>query len=143
MRFLAARDYCVSGLAMKLQTKGYDPREVEQVLEELRQKGYIDQERYRNSTIRRLLKKHYSNWSIQKQLEQEGVSASSEQIDEMRNEIHLNTEEQIRQLIRKKTALVSLEKPKSEEKILRYLISRGHSYEQCRKGLAEFKKERN
>ena len=125
---------------MKLERKGYRREQIEQVLQEFRQKGYINEERYRDSVIRRLLKKNYSDGIIRQRLEREGVSVSPQDIKAMRKEIQLSSTAQIQQLIRKKASHLSLDNPKSEEKVLRHLISRGYSYEQCRKNLIEFKK---
>ena len=123
---------------MKLQQKGHSSEHVEQTLEECKEKGYIREERYRDSVIRRLLKKNQSDWHIQQQLEREGIPISQEHIEDMREELQLNPETQIQRLIAKKVALLSPNDPKSEEKVLRHLFSRGYSLDQSREGWERF-----
>ena len=126
---------------MKLQYKGHSSEHVDQIVEECIEKGYLKEERYRDASIRRLLKRNRSDWYIRRQLEREGIAVSEEYIEEIRGELHLNRETQIQQLITKKMSLLSSGDPKSEEKILRYLSSRGYSHEQCREAWERFQQD--
>ena len=138
IKLLAARDYSVSGLAMKLEQKGHSSEWVAPVLEECIEKGYLKEERYRDGLIRRLLKKNRSDWFIQAQLEKEGVAVSTEHIEEIRGELRLDPEAQIQQLIAKKMTLLPPNDPKSEEKVFRYLFSQGYTYDQSREAWNRF-----
>jgi len=75
LTLLARRDHTSSELVKKLTTKGYSPADVEHLLHELRQAGYLNEARLAENFIHYYRQKGYGPERIAHQLISRGISA--------------------------------------------------------------------
>lgn len=81
VRLLAQRDHTEQEMRVKLQHKNYAPYEVDEVIEKLRKKGYLNDERIMQYTIEKMVaEKRHGLQGITGKLRQMGLQASSEQV---------------------------------------------------------------
>lgn len=132
LRLLAKRDYSYNKLKLKLQQKGYEDLHIEEAISIAEGKGYFREESYTNAKIKTLMFKGNSMQSIKMALEFEGIKVEKEQIQDYFDEYRVDEEEQIRNLMQKKMPKSGIpedreEKYKLKGKILRFIMSKGHS----------------
>ena len=83
VRLLARRELTEKELRLKLQHKEFNRSEVDETLEKLREKGYINDERAAQRTIEKLLTdKRHGVRGITEKLRQRGLQVSGEKIRE-------------------------------------------------------------
>jgi regulatory protein len=141
IKLLARQDYSCHALRQKLLLKGFEPEAVEQAIQQVIQKGYLREENYLKNKIRSLASRNYSLSYIQRRLAQENLRVDSEKIEELLQGGLLPSEDdQIKKLIEKKWRLLQKKSgvppAKIREKILSFLLSKGHSLGKC-KGLLD------
>ena len=129
-------------MTKKLKQKGYDSQEIDQCLNILQERKYLQDERYREIRIKQLLNKNYSPSYIRHRLEEEKISSSLEQIEETMNLMALSTDQQRRNLVQKKLTQLDPGIPRERDKILRYLCSKGHSIEESLTTLEQIRQSR-
>ena len=133
VKILSLRDYSEFNLREKLKERKYSFDEIENAICEIKNKGYLREDLYASSRIKIFMEKGYSPTYILQKMEQENITITLENIDAVFNEHQISHEDQIERLVRKKIQGKSDFDFKSENKILRYLISKGHDFSLAKK----------
>ncbi len=123
---LSQRDYSERKLRLKLETKEYTHETIEEVITKLHQHKYIQEEEYARARIRALIHKGYSLYYISQKLAQERLEVENEVIQTLFDELGMTEEDQRQLLIQKKLRGLNPNDQKTKDKIMRYLISKGH-----------------
>ena len=134
INLLGRRDYSEKMLRNKMTVKGFIAKDIEYVIRFLKDKNYLNEYRFANRQIIRLILKGYAPPLIRLHLKKMDVFASAENIDswieEAYEEIKITQEDQIKKLIQ----LRQKRYEKKEDKklhLLRYLLSKGHDRDTC------------
>ncbi|MBL7665545.1 MAG: regulatory protein RecX [Bacteriovoracaceae bacterium] len=146
LRLLGMRDYSRSKLKKKLISKEYESEVVEQALNRLEELKYLDDERYARYKIKSLILRGTSKNQIMYKLKFEGITLDDSFISEVFDEQNTNESEQIDVLLEKKIRNKTipddrLERRKFNDKLLRYLISKGHDFDSSIKAINSIKSE--
>ena len=146
LRLLARRDYSEYKLKQKLRDRGHSKEEITKTITELLERNYLREDLYREARIRGLMHKGLSPSSIQRRLAEEFCQASLHEIEAIFQDQHVETNDQIERLILKKMPKTwpetREESYKIENKILRFLLSKGHSYQETKSCLEGIKRKR-
>ena len=137
IRLLSLRDYSEHKMRQKLLDKNYDADEIDEVIQKLIDMNYLREEEYRRMRVKTLLVKGYGNAYIIKKLQQENLVVGNSLIDDLRRENDLQELNQVDYLIQKKLRGKSIpsdweEKNKLKAKIIRFLASKGYSFDQIK-----------
>ncbi len=149
IHLLARQDYSEFKLRTKLCSKKDNlPHEVDEVLEVLKANGLLKEENYRRLFIRKWMMKGESEDKIRKRGAQERLSFSSEEFQLVGQELGFNDEDSIEKLVAKKLRSKEIptdpaEKQKLREKVLRFLISKGHDYSDAKNSLNKYLNSNN
>lgn len=141
IHLLARQDYSEFKLRRKLRSKKDNlPHEVEEVLETLKAKGLLREESYRRLFIRKWMMKGEAEDKIRKRGAMEKLAFEDDEFRNVERELGFTDDESIEKLIQKKLRSKEIpkdftEKNKLRDKVLRFLISKGHSYEDSKKAL--------
>lgn len=132
LRLLAKRDYSNNKLKLKLQQKGFEDLHIDEAISIAEEKGYFREESYTNAKIKTLMFKGNSIKSIKMALDYEGLKIDKEHIQEYFEEYRIDETEQIRTLMQKKMPKTGIPQDREERyklkgKILRFIMSKGHS----------------
>lgn len=144
IHLLARQDYSEFKLRRKLRSKKDNlPHEVEEVLEALKGKGLLREESYRRLFIRKWMMKGEAEDKIRKRGAMEKLTFEDDEFRNVEKELGFTDDESIEKLINKKLRSKDIptnfaEKNKLRDKVLRFLISKGHSYDDCKKALNPF-----
>lgn len=136
IRFLARREYCEQELTRKLMSRGADPELAKQVVNDLKSRNMVDDDRFAQALVRVRMAKGYGPVKIRNELRQRGVS--SELIDR-HLEFSAGTWQEliVRQLSRKYNDSQPNDY-REWSKRARFLQSRGFHSSQIRETLGEF-----
>lgn len=134
---LSKRDYSIYKMEQKLSSRKYDCEIIKDVINKLLELNYLREEEYKNSKIKSLLIKGYSNSFIIKKLEIEKLEATNEQIDQIRNNQSITSQDSLDYLVQKKLRGKVIpdnfdDKMKLKRKILNFLASKGYSYQEAK-----------
>lgn len=123
VRLLAPRDHTEMELRLKLQRKKYETQEVDETIEKLREKGYLNDERITRRIIEKMVaERRHGLMGIAGKLRQLGLQVSNEQIRQYYSE---DEEQEIAyQLVQKHFR--SLEED-TFPRVARFLFNRGFS----------------
>ncbi|HXH31654.1 MAG TPA: regulatory protein RecX [Bacteriovoracaceae bacterium] len=138
---LARQDYSEFKLRQKLrQKKEYLPHEIEETVTQLKEKGYLREAGYRRLFIRKWMQKGESEQKIRQRGNMEKLQFEPEEFIEVEKELGFNDEDSIEKLVEKKLRSKEIptdakEKSKLKDKVLRFLISKGHGYDEAKKAL--------
>lgn len=135
VKLLSARDYSEYKLREKLKEKKFPANEIDDALTEIKARGYLREEAYNEARIRGFMNKNYSPNYIKQKLNQEHLDVNVEQIEELFSENQVSTEDQIEVLVRKKMHGKTEFDYEGQNKILRYLISKGHDFDESKRVL--------
>lgn len=132
IRLLSQRDYSVYKMKQKLKERQFEMEEIEIVIDKLIEQNYLREEEYKRMRIKQLVVKGFANQYILKKLEQEHLSGTNEEIESLRAEQDLSSSDQIIRLIEKKLRYKEIPtefqaKMKLKNKVLHFLVSKGHS----------------
>jgi len=129
LRCLARREYAKAELVSKLQQKSYKLSEINPVLTDLEQRGYLSDERYADLVVRSRINGGYGPFKIKVELKQKGVSETI--IDSVFNEYSVNWFDLARMTLEKRFghAEDSSISPNEFAKRARYLTNRGFNQE--------------
>lgn len=137
---LSRQDYSEYKLRMKLKTRDHLPHEIDEVINDLKKKNFLREDNYKRLFIRKWIQKGESPEKIKMRAAQERLELSSEDFSNAQQELGITNSDSIEKLISKK--LRSKEIPADPEnkkalkdKTLRFLISKGHRYDQASKAL--------
>lgn len=141
IRLLAKKDYSEYKLRKKLNDRQFESEEIDAAIETLLDKGYLREDYYAEARIKGLMYKGYSpNYIVQK-LAQEHVETTIETILEIFSSCDYSQESQIKELASKKLRGLKVSDPKTREKILRFVLSKGHDYGRCAATITELIEE--
>lgn len=140
---LSKRDYSNHKLTQKLKSRKYTKDTIEKVIQKVTDQGYLREEAYTTMRIKTLLYKGYANFFIKQKLAQEFLEVDDNRIDQLRAENHISKDESINYLIDKKLRYKEIPKDKAEffklkDKVIRFLISKGHDYQTAKQLLQEY-----
>ncbi len=143
IHLLARQDYSEYKLRQKLRSKKDNlPHEVDEVLAALKERGLLREESYRRLFIRKWMLKGESEEKIRRRGSQEKLEFVDTEFELCSKELGFSDEDSIEKLVAKK--LRSQEIPrdpalkyKLRDKVLRYLISKGHGFEEAKRTLSK------
>lgn len=135
VKLLSSRDYSEYKIREKLKLKEFPAIEIEDALNEIKSRGFLRDTVYNESRIRSLMNKNYSPNYILQKLNQEHLDTNIEQIVDVFNENQVSSLDQIELLIKKKIQRNTEFDFDGQNKILRYLLSKGHELDESRKCL--------
>lgn len=144
IHLLARQDYSEFKLRQKLRSKKDNlPHEVDEVLEALKTRGLLREESYRRLFIRKWMMKGESEDKIRNRGSMEKLQFETEEFRAIELELGFGDQESIEKLIHKKLRSKVIpeeyeEKMSLKNKVLRFLISKGHSYDDCKKALHQY-----
>ena len=141
LRYLCLREYSEKELKKKiLQKNHFENIELEEAIQYLRSKDYLSDLRYIRQKSNLLKLKGFSTSYIIRYLKAEGIEVSLDKIEELDLS---SDEENIRRLILKKASQQNLSKldHKKTQSIIRYVISKGHCYQEIKSVLNSIKTE--
>lgn len=145
IRLLARKDYSRFKMETKLREKGFDRNIAKDVIDELVEKKYLREELYIESRVKGLIRKGWSHEKVIRHLEQERCNVTTAEIDEILGESGIDTDEILLHQIQKKWGhgflteeLTWEQKQKKKEKVLRYLVSKGHQFSESKAALERF-----
>lgn len=142
IHLLARQDYSEYKLRQKLRSKPQNlPHMIDEVLVKLKAKGLLREEAYRRLFIRKWMMKGEAEDKIRKRGALEKLEFEDEEFRNVEVELGFSDEESIEKLVAKKLRMKDIpddpkEKFKLRDKVLRFLISKGHSYEDSKKAIA-------
>lgn len=137
LKLLSRRNYSRAKLQEKLQSLNFNQDEIESALNEVIQKGYLNEDLYLSGKISRMIEQGFSIKFIQKKLEFENLIADMETIESVFKKKGETEVTQIQKIIHKKLQSnqnISQQK-KLKNKILSALIRRGHQLSLCQSEL--------
>lgn len=143
IRILSKRDYSVFKMQQKLKERSFDKNTADEIIEKLLEQNYLREEEYTRMRIKHLIYKGYANQFIIRKLEQEMLSADEAQIDHLRTENNVSTQDTLIRLIEKKLRGKNIpedftSKMKLKAKISNFLISKGYSFEEINSKMSEY-----
>jgi SOS response regulatory protein OraA/RecX len=144
IHLLARQDYSEFKLRQKLRSKKQNlPHEIDEALEALKAKGLLREEAYRRLFIRKWMMKGESESKIIQRGKMEKLQFETAEFRAVEIELGFTDEESIEKLINKKLRGKDIptereEKFKLRDKVLRFLISKGHSYDESKDALSQF-----
>jgi regulatory protein len=143
---LSKRDYSRYKIQQKLKSRKCDTEIIEDVIEKLVNQNYLREEAYIRMRIKTLLLKGFANYYIIQKLNEEKLQISDEQINKLREENHLSTKDSLEYLLNKKLRGKEIPKDfeakmKLQNKILRFLISKGHNFQSAKEAFNQFIQE--
>jgi regulatory protein len=133
IRILSSRDFSEYKLREKLRERNYEQSEIEDAISEIKAKNFLREDNYIEARIKAFMHKGYSPSYIQQKLYQEHISATIELIETIFDEYSITCESQIQRLAAKKIGPRDNLDFDDQNKILRYLLSKGHELSHCRK----------
>ncbi len=144
IRLLARQDYSRAKFRQKLKQRGHAQQDIELVINYLIERNYLREENYLEARAKGMVTKGLSVQSIQHKLSGEGLEVTKERIQEFMTEKGVSTSSQLDKLVQKKARLLSQDELKSPEgrkardKVLRFLISKGYSFNESKKALYRY-----
>ncbi len=144
IHLIARQDYSAYKLRQKLRSKKDNPiEEVDEVIEELKNKGLINEVSYRRLFIRKWMFKGESEDKIRKRGSMEKLQFEEGEFEEVAQELGFTDEDSLEKLVEKKLRSKEIptnpeEKYKLQNKVLRFLISKGHDYSEAKNALKEY-----
>jgi SOS response regulatory protein OraA/RecX len=144
IHLLARQDYSEYKLRKKLRSKKDNlPQEVDEVLSKLKEKGLLREEGYRRLFIRKWMMKGESEDKIRQRGAMEKLEFGPDEFEKVRLELGLSDEDSLEKLIQKKLRSKEIpsdrmELQKLKEKVFRFLISKGHSFDEAKKALNSY-----
>lgn len=143
IHLLARQDYSEYKLRQKLKSKPQNlPHEIEEAIAKVKANGLLREENYRRLFIRKWIMKGESEDKIRKRGAMEKLEFQSEEFEQASAELGISEDDNIEKLVTKKLRSKEipkdpLERRKLKDKVLRYLISKGHSYDDAKNSLSK------
>lgn len=144
IHLIARQDYSEYKLRQKLRSKKDNPiEEVDEVIAELKNKGLLKEANYRRLFIRKWMFKGESEDKIRKRGSMEKLQFEDGEFEDVVQEIGFSDEESLEKLVEKKLRSKEIptdpkEKFKLRDKVLRFLISKGHDYSESKKAITDY-----
>lgn len=135
---LARRDYSCFEIEQKLVQKAFDKFAISDFIQSLQEQNLLNDLRFAQSFVRyQYMQGKGENWIIQA-LKQKGVDDAKIRLALEQEDYELDWQEQIISLI--KSRKLNLEDVKQKAKALRFLASRGFTYEQINSAFSTYSK---
>jgi regulatory protein len=130
---LSRQDYSIHKMREKLRLKEFEDEEINTTIDKLLEQNYLREEEYARMRTKMLLTKGYSNTYVIQKLNSEKLSTTTDDINTLREEQGFLIDDEVKKLIEKKLRNKEIpeayeEKLKLKNKVLRFLISKGHSF---------------
>ena len=125
MDLLARREHGVTELSRKLVNKGFDPEQVEQVVQDLLNDRLVSDHRFCESMIHSRFNRGHGPIKVRYELRSKGIE--DQIIDDVLNELAPDWQQALVNLIKKKYAGSLSGTPAERAKKVRFLSSRGFS----------------
>jgi len=144
IHLLARQDYSEFKLKQKLRSKKDNlPHEIEEVLQTLKARGLLREENYRRLFIRKWMMKGESEDKIRQRAAMEKLQFESDEFKMIENELGFTDEDSLQKLIEKKLRSKEIpdnyeEKMALRNKVLRFLVTKGHSFDDCKRALNQY-----
>jgi SOS response regulatory protein OraA/RecX len=144
IHLLARQDYSEFKLKRKLRSKKDNlPHEVDEVIAALKGKGLLREENYRRLFIRKWMMKGESADKIRKRGAMEKIEFQNSEFELVEQELGFSDDDSIEKLVAKKLRCKEIptgtvEKQKLRDKVLRFLISKGHDYSDAKKSINKY-----
>jgi regulatory protein len=133
VKLLSSRNYSEHKLREKLIGKNYPADEIESAINEVLTRGFLREDLIAESRIKSFMEKGYSPEYIRQRLALEHLTVSDDEIQAVFSEYRLTPEDQIDRLVRKKIQGKAELDYDEENKVLRYLLSKGHDFGDSKK----------
>lgn len=149
IHLLARQDYSEFKLRQKLRSKPQNlPHEIDETIEKLKEKGLLREASYRRLFIRKWMLKGEAEDKIRRRGSQEKLEFEEGEFEAIAQELGLEDSDNLEKLIHKKLRGKEIPQDpdsryKLRDKILRYLISKGHDYQEAKSSLADHFKVSN
>ena len=124
-----------------MRTRKHPADEIDNAINEIKARGYLREAVYAETRVIGFMYKGYSPDYIRQKLAQEHLTVTNEEIENIFSEHRTSSEDQIEQLVRKKMRNKSNLDYEEENKILRYLISKGHDFDISKKVIKSIAQE--
>ena len=144
IHLLARQDYSEYKLRQKLRSKKDNlTHEVDEVIEALKERSLLREEAYRRLFIRKWMIKGEAAEKIKKRGAMEKLVFEEHEFELCERELGFSDEDSIEKLVAKKLRSKEIpedpkEKYKLRDKVLRFLISKGHSYEDAKHSINQY-----
>ena len=144
VHLLARQDYSEYKLRQKLRSKPQNlPHMIDGAITKLKDKGLLREEAYRRLFIRKWMMKGESEEKIKKRGAMEKLQFEDDEFEKISEELGFTDDESIEKLVAKKLRGKAIpanpeEKYKLRDKTLRFLISKGHGYEESKKAISQY-----
>lgn len=144
IHLLARQDYSEFKLRQKLRSKKQNlPHEIDEAIQKIKDKGLLKEESYRRLFIRKWMMKGEAEDKIRKRGAMEKLTFGPDEFKVIEEELGFTDDDSIEKLIQKKLRSKEIpsdfeSKQKLKDKVLRFLISKGHSYDDSKKALNSY-----
>jgi regulatory protein len=133
LKLVARREYSRDKLTKKLIEKQYEPAEIDEAVEDLIDRKFLDDDRYARLLARKYLRSGYGIKGVCYQLQRQNIKLSPLEVQELMEEMDLTEEMQIEKFIKKKNLPKDL---KEKRRLFQYLVGRGFPYDLIQSMLA-------
>lgn len=144
IHLLARQDYSEYKLRQKLRSKPQNlPHMIDEVIIKLTTRGLLREDRYRRLFIRKWMMKGEAEDKIKRRGEMEKLTFEEGEFDLIAEELGFTDNDSLESLIKKKLRSKIIptdneEKYKLRDKVLRFLISKGHDYSDAKKAITDY-----
>ena len=144
IHLLARQDYSEFKLRQKLRSKPQNlPHEIDETIAKLKSSGLLKEENYRRLFIRKWMMKGESEDKIRRRGAQENLIFEKDEFELINKELGFDEKDNIEKLADKKLRNKVIptdpaEKFKLRNKVLRFLISKGHHFRDAEKSLNKY-----
>lgn len=136
---LSRKEYSEKEIREKFIKKEYESNDIEEVLNYLKERKYLSDERFAESYVRYGLNNKWGLGKIkQKILYEKGIS--KEILNVILDELNIDESENIKSIINSKYRRLDLDDPKNKQKVFRGLSSKGFKINDIIRAIDEIKK---
>lgn len=140
IKILARKDYSRSKLVQKLKDRECPKDEIDPVIDLLIEKQWFKEELYTEGRVKYFVRKGYHPKTIKTRLAEESVYTDMEFIFAVMNEQKVTIEDQVRDLIIKRLPVGDMPE-RLPDRVMRYIVNRGHSFQDILNVFQETRKE--
>jgi regulatory protein len=147
IHLLARQDYSEFKLRQKLRSKKDNlPHEIDEVIQKLNERGLLREENYRRLFIRKWMLKGEAEDKIRRRGAIEKLEFDDDEFQRVSEELGFTDNDSVEKLLAKKLRSKEIpenkvDKLKLKMKLLRFLISKGHSYDEAKHSLDKYLSE--
>jgi regulatory protein len=142
VHLIARQDYSEHKLRQKLRSKRQNlPHVINEAIEKIKAKGLLREESYRRLFIRKWMMKGEAEDKIRKRGAMEKLQFEDHEFEDCEKELGFSDTDSIEKLVLKKLRSKDIpkdpkEKFKLRDKVMRFLVSKGHSFDEAKRALA-------